>query len=193
MEEVWKPIEGYEGYYEVSNQGNVRSITRYVDEKRHNGKRIVNGRTLRYGKATHLGNTYYIVMLTKNSVSKGYLVNRLVAEAFLPNPDNLPCVNHKDRKTNNNFVFVNPDGTVDTEKSNLEWCSFQYNSTYDGARERAAEKCRKKVLKISENGEIAETYASRKIAAEMNGTTPPTIGSHIKSGKMWNGFFWEYA
>ena len=64
-------------------------------------------------------------------------------EAFVPNPHNYPCVNHKDENRGNNFIWVNPDGSVDLEKSNLEWCSHKYNLNYGTAQLRKAETYKK--------------------------------------------------
>lgn len=122
MEEVWKPIVGYEGYYEVSNLGRVRSIAIYVNSK-NNSKRYRSERVLK----GILHNGYVWVTLSKNNVKTKKRVHRLVAEAFIPNPENLPYINHMDEvKTNNVFT-------------NLEWCTVQYNNTYGTARSRAEE------------------------------------------------------
>lgn len=86
--EEWKNIIGYEGLYEVSNKGNVRNVRR---------------NTLLKLSKTNYG--YIQVHLYKNGIRTGLRVHRLVAEAFIPNPDNLPQVNHKDEdKTNNNVT-----------------------------------------------------------------------------------------
>ena len=109
-EEIWKPIEGYEGLYEVSNTGRVRSIDRY-DSRNH----FRRGRILKLSYDT-VG--YLIVGLHSNGKKKTYLVHRLVAPAFIPNPDNLPQVNHRDEDKTNNRV------------ENLEWCDSKYNLSY---------------------------------------------------------------
>lgn len=119
MEEIWKPVKGFEGYYEVSNLGRVRSIDRYVNTK-GDSKRIRNGRVLK----GIIHNEYVLVTLSKDNLKSKKRVHRIVAEAFLPNPDNLPQVNHKDEdKTNNNVT-------------NLEWCDSKYNMNYGTLRER---------------------------------------------------------
>ena len=99
MAEIWKDIEGYEGLYQVSNKGQVKSLKRY----RNNG----NGKYLQKEKIlkSYIGkNGYCIVDLYKNGKRKKCLLHRLVAEAFIYNPQNKPCINHIDcHKTNNNI------------------------------------------------------------------------------------------
>lgn len=109
--EIWKPIKGYEGLYEISSFGNVRSLRRNTT----NGK-IIKSQKTKTG--------YYRVGLCKNGKLKHYFVHRLVAKAFILNPDNLPQVNHKNEcKTDNNV-------------DNLEWCSMLYNVRYGTGIER---------------------------------------------------------
>ena len=105
MIEEWRPVVGYEGLYEVSNTGQVRSLDRYV-KTCYGSYRLHKGKVLRPGIRP---DGYLVVSLQYRM----FRVHRLVAEAFLPNPDNLPQVNHKDEdKTNNNV-------------DNLEWCTRQ--------------------------------------------------------------------
>lgn len=120
MEEQWKDIKGYEGLYEVSNLGNVRSLDRTV--KRGQGYTIKEGRVLTPFYEEKKG--YYQVVLAKDGKAKTYRVHRLVAVAFLENPNNYTDVNHKDEvKTNNNV-------------DNLEWCTRKYNNNYGTKPER---------------------------------------------------------
>ncbi|WCT58847.1 NUMOD4 domain-containing protein [Limosilactobacillus vaginalis] len=112
-DEIWKPVRNYEGLYEVSNMGRVKSIS----HKSWNGKgyfltkpKIIKPRIKRFG--------YLSVALSKNNKAKEFKVHRLVAIAFIPNPQNLPQVNHKDENKLNNRV------------SNLEWCTPKYNNNY---------------------------------------------------------------
>lgn len=114
MEEIWKDIDGYEGLYQVSNHGNVKSVDRHVRQKSSNGEqvRIIRGRLL---KQRIQNNGYYIVWLCKNGVSKVFTVHRLVANAFIPNLSNKKDVNHKNGVKTDNGVY------------NLEWCSRSEN------------------------------------------------------------------
>ena len=104
--EVWKPIVNYEGLYEVSNLGNVRGVDRLDPIGRISRGKIFST------KATK---NYITVRLSKCGNIKTFRIHRLVAEAFIPNPDGKPCVNHIDGNKQNNHV------------SNLEWCSYSEN------------------------------------------------------------------
>lgn len=118
MIEIWKDINGYEGFYQISNFGNVKSLARscgtklkkYTCKERILKKRKIDG--------------YYTVALYKNGKMKSFKCSRLVAQAFIPNPTNLPCVNHIDEDKYNDCV------------SNLEWCSIKYNSNYGSVKEK---------------------------------------------------------
>lgn len=112
MEEIWKPVVEYEGLYEVSNTGLVRSL-------RYN--KIMSPNINRYG--------YKYINLCKDGIIKTKTIHRLVAQAFIPNPDNLPMVNHKDEDKGNNCV------------ENLEWCDQKYNVNYGMSQEKR--KCTK--------------------------------------------------
>ncbi len=121
--EEWRPIEGYEGICEVSSKGRVRSIDRYIVDK--NGMRkFIRGRYLSIHKDR---DGYNMVSLNKNNTSKMYSVHRLVAYAFIANPNNLPSVNHINEIKTDNRV------------ENLEWCSVEYNNTYGTRLERMVE------------------------------------------------------
>ena len=123
MIEEWRPIEGYEGLYEVSNTGQVRSLDRYVEYS--NGQiHLHKGKVLSPAKDP---DGYLKVVLNCNRKCKIITVHRLVAKAFIPNLDNLPQINHKDEdKTNNNV-------------DNLEWCDAKYNMNFGTARIRRRE------------------------------------------------------
>ena len=121
MEEIWKPVKGFEGYYEVSNLGRVRSVDRIVYDTVRNRYRLLKGKVL---TERDNGNGYKGVMFCKEHKLCQKYIHILVAEAFLDNPDHLPQVNHKDENKANN--------TVD----NLEWCTSYYNNEYGTRKER---------------------------------------------------------
>ena len=113
--EEWKSIPGYEGLYEVSSYGRVKSLERY--KSNNGGIQLIKEKILK----PHNTKKGYLTVQFHNKIFK---VHRLVAQAFIPNPDNLPMVNHKDEdKTNNNV-------------DNLEWCTAKYNSNYGTSIER---------------------------------------------------------
>ena len=149
MEEIWKDVVGYEGLYQVSNLGRVKSIG---SDKWHKCRLI---------KPHFDGQKHYLfVQLYKNHISKKFNVHRLVATAFIPNPNNYPQVNHKDENKTNNFVFVNKDGTVDYDKSNLEWCTAEYNINFnDGSAMKRAIKTRYEKHSVEEI--VAKTKATK--------------------------------
>lgn len=153
INEMWKQIPGYEGYYEISNFGKIRSVDRYV--KNRGGAALKRGKEL----AVSLKGDYYQICLYKNNIGKWFLVHRLVAMAFLPNTNGLPQVNHKDENTKNNRV------------DNLEWCDSSYNHNYGTRIERIADRRRgvsvgeKPIKQFDKNGVLLNTYESALKAA----------------------------
>ena len=124
---IRRPVVGYEGYYEVDNCGRVYAIDRTIHVEDHG--RIYD-KSLKGGamkQHVHSGG-YKVVCLTRDGNTKILFVHRIVAMAFLPNPENLPCINHKDEDKTNNFV------------DNIEWCSYQYNNAY-GSKPKKHSKC----------------------------------------------------
>jgi hypothetical protein len=127
VEVVRKPVEGYEGYYEVDQFGRVYSIDRTISVN-DNGRQYnkpIKGKQM---KQTMHSRGYKVVALTKDGKTTSAFVHRLVAAAFIPNPDNLPMVNHKDEDKTNNFT------------ENLEWCTAAYNNTYGNVQKKRARK-----------------------------------------------------
>ena len=117
--EIWKDYKEYEGLYQASNLGRLRSLDRWVSK--NGSMQFIKGRILKLGNHNK---GYLSVGLCKNNKEKTYLVHRIIAETFIPNPDNLPFVNHKDEDKTNNSV------------DNLEWCDAKYNTNYGTAIER---------------------------------------------------------
>lgn len=125
MEEIWKDIKNYEGLYQISNLGRVKSLKRVI--VRNNNRPLLVEEKILKQYILKKGN-YLRIGLRKNGKRKFYLVHRLVAEAFIPNPNNLPQVNHKDENTSNNCI------------SNLEYCDVLYNNNYATRNKRISEK-----------------------------------------------------
>ena len=128
MQELWKDIDGYEGFYQISNFGRVKSLSRKVSGG-GNRSYYTKERVL----APRIVQNYNTVQLSKFGVITVYRINRLVAQAFIPNPDNLPEVNHKDENKLNNRV------------DNLEWCSHLYNCNYGTRNSRLSDICKLRV------------------------------------------------
>ena len=158
--EIWKTAvyDGiiYEGLYKVSNLGRILSLN-----YRRTGKpELMN--------PVEDTNGYFVVFLRKNKETKMCYVHRLVAETFLENPENKPCVNHKiegKKEKKINMVFFNKDGTIDKEKTTIEWTTYEENNNYATRNERAAKamtngKLSKKVLQLSLSGELIREWPS---------------------------------
>lgn len=184
MEEIWKEISGYEGLYMVSNLGNVKSIN-----YRHHGysKNLVP-------KVNNSGRLW--VELTKNGKRKPLLVHRLVANAFIPNVNNLPQVNHIDENTKNNSV------------ENLEWCTGSYNVRYsiDRHPERIAGRRRKssyangcclmtmRINQLTLDGLLVKTWPNSVTIMKETGMSNWSISECCRGNRHTAyGFKWEYT
>ena len=163
MEEIWKDIVGYENLYQVSNFGRVRSLNRTVWN--HNGYAPKKGVVL-VSRANATG--HHTVNLSKNCKSKMFFVHRLVAFAFIPNPDNLPIINHKDENPSNNSV------------ENLEWCTHKYNMNYGNRPFIGRAKC---IKQVDENGNIVGRFRSVSEASRTTGISRGNISSVLNGGK----------
>ena len=188
--EIWRTAivngEVYEGLYKVSNLGKILSLN-----YRNTGKADLM-------TPSDNGHGYFQVGLRKNGETNWCLVHRLVAETFLPNPENKPEVNHKDEDKTNNFVFLNEDGSVDKEKSNLEWKSHKDNCNHGTRNERISKKMTngklsKPVLQFTLNGEFIREWHST-MECERNGFNSGHVSSCCnEKQKTHKGFLWMYA
>lgn len=139
---VRKSIKEYEGYYEVDQFGRVFSVDRVVSVN-DNGRQYDKPLKSNQMKQSMHPKGYKTVCLTKDGKCKTMFVHRIVAEAFIPNDDNLPMVNHKDEDKTNNFV------------ENLEWCTNEYNLKYGTARKRQAKSIKGKKHTEEHNAKIS--------------------------------------
>ena len=172
MKEVWKDIVGYEGLYQVSNLGTVKSLPKYCGVRWDNG-RILKPFTNKDG--------YLVITLSLNGKLKHFQVHRLVAEAFIPNPDNLHCINHKDLCVANNSV------------NNLEWCSWLYNNTYETRAKRAAKKNLKPILQYDLKGNFIKEWEGGSVIQKELGYNPTHIYSCCTGKRKTSmGYVWEF-
>lgn len=153
--EYWRDVPGYQGYYQVSNLGRVKSLERTLEYPP--SKAYPNGviKTLKERIMTPCKDKkgYLFVQLFKCGNFKSNKVHRLVASAFLENPENLPLINHKDENKQNNRL------------ENLEWCTPQYNSNYGVGKYKSASHKRIPVVQYTKDGELVREYESATAAA----------------------------
>ena len=184
--EIWKDIKGYEGKYQVSNLGRIKSLERDVFFPNGTVNRHIEEKILvqNIGK---LGYAY--VNLYLNGKAKTIKTHRLVAMAFLPNPENKPMVNHKDEVKTNNVV------------DNLEWCDAQYNALY-GTRIQRQKQTYKDNYKNGKNKavkkvfcvELNKTFDCITSAQEQLGIWRSVIAKVCKGKqKTAGGFHWKFA
>ena len=180
--EIWKKVQGFEGLYEVSNKGRVRSIDRYVTGK--NGKKYFRpGRIL---SLTEKENGYLSVSLWKNNKGHSLYVHRLVGKAFIPNPNNLPTINHKDGNKQNNNV------------SNLEWMTYYDNNEHaikHGLRHdnHNNKKMSTRVIAETLDGKMKKEFPSMREAERELHLANGSVHIAIKKGWHYHGLRWRVA
>ena len=174
MSEVWRDINGYEGYYQVSDQGRVKSLERKDRFGRTVKERILKPYINRYG--------YLLVVLCAGGKQKTLNVHRLVCEAFHENPDNKPQVNH-----------INED-KADNRACNLEWTTAMENSNFGTRNERMAKALSKPIGQYTRAGELVKTWPSLTEIGKQTGFSIGNI-SQAANGKLKTayGFIWKYA
>lgn len=151
MREIWKDIQGYEGLYQVSNHGRVKSLGRIISKNKR-GERFMPERIL----VPCLNSSgYYLVSLGDGRTRNSVYIHRIVANAFISNPNNLPEVNHKDENKANNA------------SDNLEWCDRKYNANYGTVARRCAEANYKPVEMIRISTGVTVRRFSSAVDAEL--------------------------
>ena len=179
--EIWKPIKGYEDFYEVSNLGRIKRLKHTII--RCDGRKLTLPEKI-LKIATQRKNGYLFVGLK----GKTFKVHRLVAEAFVPNPSNLPLVNHKDEDKTNNCA------------SNLEWCDHIYNNNYGTKKMRlhyselGKRHMRYDVYQIDKEGNVIAVFPSIKEASRATGISYDGIrhcGHNHLGYKTAGGYCWE--
>ena len=168
--EIWKDIRGYESLYQVSDQGHIKRLYKTK------GERLLVPVIDKDG--------YCKVTLSKGGTTQNRRIHRLVAEAFIENPNNLPVINHKDERKQNN--------TAD----NLEWCSVQYNTCYGSAMDRKKEKLGKTILQFTLSGEFVRSWQSAVEIKNELGFATRNIRScclNYQHRKSAYGYVWRYA
>ena len=164
--EIWKDIEGYEGHYQVSDKGRVKSV-------KFGKERIL--------KPVITTKKYLQVHLCKNNIRKDYHIHRLVAQAYIPNPNNLPHINHKNEDRTDNRV------------ENLEWCDAKYNNNYGNHNKKISEKLSKSVDQFSIEGKFIKTWSSmHQVTRELGITVGQISLCCRKKQKKAGNFIWKY-
>lgn len=178
MKETWKDIKGYEGLYQISNYGRVKSLDHYITNI-NGAKQLIKERIMKNGNT---GNYQYVV-LRKDNKSHNYYIHRLVAETFLNNPNNYTDVNHIDENKNNNRV------------DNLEWCNHKYNMNYGTIKEKIAKTLGIPIIQYSLTGDKIKEWGSAAAAAKALGISRSNISKSCRNKDSYctaGGCFWRY-
>lgn len=148
MQEIWKDVVGYEGLYQVSNLGRVKSLSKFHCTSKNHFSLGYWSKEKILKPIVGVRGYLYVTLYDKNKKQKSKRIHQLVAQAFISNPNNLSFVNHKDENVKNNVY------------SNLEWCTAKYNCNYGTRTQRIAVKNNKPILQFDLNGNFIKEYES---------------------------------
>lgn len=178
--EIWKDIPGYEGYYQISTFGNVKSIDRTVKQVcgKNPSKYQYNHYKSVLLKPFYRKDGYIEVSLCKNKKYKKYLIHRLMGITFLENKYNYPEINHKDENKQNNNL------------SNLEWCTSKYNTNYGTKIQRVVEQLGKMIYEYDIHDNLINCYKSITLASKSTGIHYKKLYRRINTGKYLNNLCW---
>lgn len=200
--EVWKPIKGYESKYQISNYGRVKALERIKTYYIMGSKRqVLVPSRIRVSYLNFKG--YYRITLHNEVKDENVFIHRLVAIAFLPNPQNLPQVNHKDENKTNNIVWLDDKQNVVEEYTNLEWCTALYNNNFGTKNKRISETMKnshiqkdysiKRIIQYTINGVMLAEYSSATQAGLNVGADPSGISKCCRGiYKQFKGYLWRY-
>jgi len=175
--EIWKDIKGYEGCYQISNLGRVKSLRRYVNHNK-GGEKIVKERIRKNSLSL---NGYCFVRLSKKGIIKKYSIHRLVGFAFIPNPNNKPQINHKNGIKTDNQV------------KNLEWVTHSENIIHSYKVLGRIPNSRKPVAQYNINGILLNTFKSATDAAKsINGDVRNISRNCLGGVKKHRGYIFKY-
>lgn len=177
--EVWKPVRGYEEYYEVSNLGRIKSVYRLTVFK-DGRKRRFYGKILATRSVNNSG--YLTVGLHDSGKTKTFLVHRIVAEAFVSNPYGRDEVNHIDQDKLNNSA------------SNLEWCTHKENTNHGDEIERGARKQRRSFYQLDMDGNLIKVWHGFKQMQRETGYQRASVyRCCVGQRESYKGYKWKYA
>lgn len=164
MDAIWKDIPGYEGLYRVNQWGEIYSL--------------YTNKILKYSISQ---DGYKQYNLHKNKKNYIMTAHKAVALAFIPNPENLPLINHKDEDKQNCYY------------ENLEWCDHSYNNTYNNRHIKIARQCSYITYQYNDKGELVAEYESSRAAGRMNGLSDGSICMCCNEELYtYKNFVWSY-
>ncbi len=171
MKEIWKDILGYEKMYQISNLGRIKSLKRRTINYKCESDKILTNKISKSG--------YNYIYLSKDNNVKGYRIHRLVAQAFIPNPENKPQVNH--------INGIKTDNRVE----NLEWCTAKEN-TIHAEINKLRKRTYKKINQYDKNYNFIKQWNSLKEAAKHYNKSKSSICEYCKGIRKDKNFIWEY-